>query len=99
MATRKHLFDLRKKLGIDGHHVFEMAMGWTILDHPDFAIALNDLGFDFADLLVNKDADVFLAADDGFTCFDHAVGTEGIGRPWPAQGWLTFLPRFQKGFF
>src|SRR6185369_932634 len=98
IATRKHLFDVREKLGIDGHHVFEVAVGWTILDHPDLAVAFNDLRLDFADLFINKNADVFFTADDCLARFDNAVGTEGIGRAWPAEGWLTFLPRFQKGF-
>src|SRR6185369_415232 len=98
VTTGKHLFDVREKLGIDGHHVFEVAVGWTILDHPDFAVALDDLRFDFADLFIDQNADVFPTADDLFARFDNAVGTEGIGRSGPTQCWLTLLPRFQKGF-
>ena len=64
IATGKHRFDVGQKLRIDSHHVFEVTVDWTILDHPDLAIALDDLRFDLADLLVNQNADVFLAADE-----------------------------------
>src|SRR5215218_3906718 len=76
---------MRQKLRIDGHHVFEVTVHRTIFDHPDFAVALDDLCFDLADFLVDENADVFLAADDSFACFDDAVGTEGISRAWPGR--------------
>src|SRR5258707_49392 len=40
VATGKHLFNVRQKLGIDRHHIFNVPMYRTILDHPDFVIAL-----------------------------------------------------------
>ena len=49
---------VRQKLGVDSHHVFEVTVNWTILDHPDFTIALDNLGLDLANLL-----DVLQAVD------------------------------------
>ncbi len=50
----KQRFNVLQKLRIDRHHVFEMAVGRTILDHPDLAIAFDDLRLDLADVFVDK---------------------------------------------
>src|SRR6185369_8665724 len=98
VAAWKHGLDVGKKLGVDGHHVFEVAMNRAVFNHPDFAVALDNLGLDFADLFVDQNTDVFLAADDLFARFDDAVRTEGVSGAWPPQGWLALLPGFQQGF-
>jgi hypothetical protein len=67
-------------------------MDRTIFDHPDFAIALDDLSFDFTNFFVDQNRNVFFSADDLFTGFNLAVGTEGIGRAWPAECRLALLP-------
>jgi hypothetical protein len=92
ISTRKHLLDVRKELGINRHHIFEMTMHWTILNHPDLAVAFNDLRLDFTNLLINKDTDIFLSAQDCFTRLDHAVRAKRIGSPGPAKGRLALLP-------
>jgi hypothetical protein len=38
---------VREKLRVNRHHVFVVAVNRTILNHPDFVVALDDLRFDF----------------------------------------------------
>jgi hypothetical protein len=98
VATRKHLFYMRQELDVDCHHVLEVPVNRTILDHPNFAITLDDLGLNFADFLVNQNANVLLSADNRFPGLDHAVRTKRIRGSRPTQGWLALLPGFQQGF-
>jgi len=42
-----------EEFGVDGHHIFVVAVDRAVLDHPDLAIALDNLRFDLADLLVH----------------------------------------------
>src|SRR5262245_36169556 len=98
IASRKHRFDVGEKLGVDGHHVFEVTMSGTILNHPDLPVAFDDLRFDLADFFVDENADVFFAGDNRFARVDDAVWTERIGGAWPTEGWFALLPGFQKGF-
>ena len=51
VAAGEVLLDPVQELGVDGHHVFVLAVNRAFLDHPDFAVALDDLRLDFADLL------------------------------------------------
>src|SRR5688500_14379669 len=97
VAPWEHLLDVSEKLGVDGHHVFEVAVDRAILDHPDLIVALDDLRFDFTDLLINKVADFSLSADDGFARFDHAVWTKRVGSSGPSERWLALLPGFEQG--
>jgi hypothetical protein len=54
IATRKHGFDVRQKLRVDGHHVFEVPVIRAILNHPNLAVAFDNLRFDLTNLLVDQ---------------------------------------------
>ena len=43
VAAGEDLFDPFEELHIDGHQVFGLAMLRTIFDHPDLAVALDDV--------------------------------------------------------
>ena len=92
VTTRKHLLNVRQELDVDRHHVFEVPVDRTILDHPDFSVALDDLRLNLAHLFVNQNAHVLLAANYRFPGLDHAVRTKRIGRSRPTQGRLALLP-------
>ena len=96
VAAGELLFDPLEKLGVDGHHVFVVAVQRAIFDHPDFAVALDDLGLNFADLLVHEVAPIFFAGDDGFAGFFHAGRAERVGLAREAERRLGLLPRFQQ---
>src|SRR5215213_437148 len=64
VAAPKHRLDVREELRGNRHHVFIVAVLGAVLDHPDLAVALDDLSLDLADLLVDQEANIFLAADD-----------------------------------
>src|SRR5208337_3698463 len=87
-----------EEAGINGHHVFIVAMLGTVLNHPDLTIALDDLRLDLADLFVHEVAPIFRAADDGLACFFHAGRTKRVGLPWKAERWLGLFPGFQERF-
>jgi hypothetical protein len=61
VSSRKHLFDVGKKLRIDRHHVFEVAMSRTILHHPDLTITFDNLSFDLTDLLIDQNGYILFA--------------------------------------
>ena len=54
VAAGEERFDMLEKLRVDRHHVFEMAVVGTFLDHPDLAVALDDLSLDLADFSLTK---------------------------------------------
>ena len=85
-----------RNFDVDRHHVFEVPVDRTILDHPDFAVALDDLRLDLANFLIDQNTDVLLAADNRFARFDHAVWTKRISGARPAERRLALLPRFQQ---
>ena len=43
VAAREVLLDPLEELRVDRHHVFDMAVLRAILDHPDLAVAFDDL--------------------------------------------------------
>jgi len=92
VAARELFFDVVQKFGVDGHHIFVMAVNWAILDHPNFAVALDDLRLDFADLFVHQVAPVLFAMNDGFARLFDAIGTERIGLSRPAESRLGLFP-------
>ena len=71
-------------------------MNWAIFHHPDFAIALHDLSLDFANLFIEENRNLFLAAENRFTSLSNAVWTKRVRNPWPAQRRFCLLPRFQQ---
>src|SRR5215472_694770 len=98
ITARELRFNPLKELGIDGHHVFVMAVNRAILDHPDLAVALDNLRLNLADLFVHQVAPVFFAVDDGFARLFDAIRTERVGLPRPAEGRLGLFPRLQERF-
>src|SRR5690606_32177213 len=78
------------------HHIFEMAVLRTILDHPYLAVAFDDLRFDLTDLFINKCRNVALARKYLFAGLDNAVRTQRIRLTRKTKRRLCFLPRFQK---
>src|SRR5262245_7455988 len=82
--------------GVDRHHVLEVAVKRAILDHQDLAVALDDRGFDLADLLIEKDADVLLAVENVLPRLASAGGAERIGLTGPAEGRLGLLIRLEQ---
>src|SRR6266849_1602442 len=92
IAAGELLLDVVEEFGVDGHHVFVVAVDGAVFDHPNFAVAFDNLRFDLADLLVHEVAPVFFAVNDGFAGFFDAIGTERIGLPRPAEGWLGLFP-------
>ena len=85
-----------KKAGIDRHHVFEVAVDRAFLHHQDLAVALDDIGFDLAQLFVLQDLDRQLAVDDLLADLGDALGAERIGLARPAQLRLLLLPALQQ---
>ena len=81
IAAGEQLLDVRKELDVDRHHVFEMAVRRTILDHPYLAVTLDDLGLDLTDLFIDQNANFLFAAKDLFARLDHAVRAQRIRLP------------------
>src|SRR6266542_2364242 len=80
----EHLFDVCEEFNVDGHHVFKVPVHRTIFDHPNLAIAFDDLSFDFPDFFIDQNTHVLLAADDRFPGLDYTVWTKRIRSSRPA---------------
>ena len=96
VSARKLLFNPAKELGINGHHVFVVAVERAVLHHPDLPVALDNLRFDLADLFVHQIAPILLAGNDRLARFFDARGTKRIRLPREAQRGLGLLPGFQQ---
>ena len=96
VAAGKDLFEVLEEGGVDGHHVFKVAVLGAILDHQDLAVALDDLRFDLANLLIQKDFVGQLAVDDLLADLRNALWAEGIGGAGPAKGRLFLLIGLQQ---
>ena len=96
VAAREHLLEVLEELGVDRHHVFEVAVNRAVLHHQDLAVALEDRRLDLADLLVQQDADVLLAVEDLLPRFAHAGRAERVGLARPAERRLGLLLRLQQ---
>ena len=81
-----------KNAGVDRHHVFEVAVDRAILHHQDLAVALDDLGLDFADLFVAQDLDRQFAVDDLVADLRNALRAERIGGARPAEVAASAFP-------
>ena len=98
VAAGEALFKMLEEGGIDGHHVFEVAVLGAVLHHQDLAVALDDLRLDFADLFIEQDFVGQLAVEDLLADLGDALGTERICGARPAQRRLLFLVALQEWF-
>ncbi len=96
VAAREQRFHVLQKLRVDRHHVFEMAVRRTILDHPNLPVTLDDLRLDLADILINKRSHLAVAAEDLLTRFDNTIWAQTVRLPRKPKRRLRFLPRLQK---
>ncbi len=53
----KRLLEMPEELRINGDDIFEMSVDGAILDHQDFAVALDDLRLDFTGPFVQRERD------------------------------------------
>ena len=97
VAAGEALFEVLEELGVDGHDVFKVAVLGAVLDHEDLAVALDDLGLDFADLLVEQDFVGQLAVEDLLADLGDALGTERVSGARPAEGRLLLLIALEEG--
>jgi hypothetical protein len=98
VASREHFFEVPEKGGIHRHHVLEMAVNRAVLHHQDLAVAFEDRRLDFADLLIQQDADVLLAVENFLSRLAHARRAERVGLARPAQWRLGLLVGLEQGF-
>src|SRR6185312_906309 len=99
VAAGKVVFEVLKERRVDGHYVVKMAMLGAVLDHQNLAIALDDLGLDFANLLIQKDLVRQLAVENLLAALRDALGAQRVGGARPAQGRLFLLPALQERLF
>jgi len=52
VAAGENIFEVLREFGVNRHQVFEVPVLGAVLDHPDFAVAFDDLGLDLADFFV-----------------------------------------------
>jgi hypothetical protein len=99
VAAGEVLFDPLEELHVDGHEVFGFAVLRAFLHHPDLTVALDNFGFDLADLLMEQLGLFGLSAEEGFSGFLDASRAQRIRLPGPTEGRFCLLPGFQKRLF
>ena len=92
VAAGEALFKMLEEGRIDRHHVFKVAVLGAVLHHQDLAVALDDLGLDFAHLLVEQDFVGQLAVENLLANLGDALGTERVRGARPAERRLFLLP-------
>ena len=97
VAAGEALFQVLEEGRVDRHDVFKVAVLGAVLDHQDLAVALDDLGLDFAHLLVEQDFVGQLAVENLLADLGDALGTERVRGARPAEGRLLLLPALLQG--
>ena len=96
VAAGEALFKMLEEGRVDGHDVFKVAMLGAILHHQDLAVALDDLGLDFAHLLVEQNFMGQLAVQNLLADLRHALGAQRVRGARPSEGRLFLLPALQE---
>ena len=96
IAARERILKVLKECRVHCHQVFELTVNGAFLYHEDLAVALNDLGLDFAHLLVAQDLDRHLAVEDLLTDFGDALRAEGVRLTRPSHLRLDLFPGLQE---
>jgi len=71
-----------EKTRVNGHQVFKAPMLGAFFHHQNLAVALDDGGFDFADLFVHQHFVGKVAIENLLADFGHAIS--GTGSQWHA---------------
>ena len=98
VAAGENVFQMLRELGVDRHHVFEVAVRRAILHHQDLAVALDDLRLDLADFFVHQHFMRQMAVENLLPDFRHTLRAQRIGRARPAQRRLRLLVRLEQRF-
>ncbi len=96
IAAGENVFEVLREFRVNRHQVFEVPVLGTVLDHPDLAVALDDLGLDLAHFFVHQHVDRQVAVENLLPNFRHALGTKRIGRPRPAERRLRLFPGLEQ---
>jgi hypothetical protein len=96
IAAGKHFLEVLEEVGVDRHHVLEVAVNGAVLHHQDLAVALEDSRLDLADLLVEENADVLLPVENRLPRFARAGGAQRVGLARPAERRFRFLVRLEE---
>ena len=97
VATGEHAFDFLQEGRVHRHHVFEVTVDCAILHHQDFAVAFNDAGLNFADLLIAQDFNRDFTGHDFVADLGNTLRAQRIGGTGPAKWRLLFFPGLQQG--
>src|SRR5580692_1157261 len=98
VAAGEDVFQVLGEFGVDGHHVFEVAVFRAVLDHQNLAVAFDDGGFDLAYFLVHQNFVRQFAIENLLADFRHTLRAQRIGGAGPAEGWLRLLVGLEQRF-
>ncbi len=91
VAAGENVLEVLGEIGVDRHHVFEVAVDGAVLHHQNSAVALDDGGFDLADLFIHQHFVRQFAVENLLADFRDTLGAERIGGAGPAERWLGFF--------
>src|ERR1039458_10065506 len=76
VAAGKTLFQVLSEFRVNRHQVFEVPVLGAVLDHPDLAVAFDDLGFNLSHFFVHQHVDRQMAVENLLPNFRHAPRTK-----------------------
>src|SRR6266496_1510753 len=91
IAAREDVFKVLRKVSVNRHQILEAAMLGALFDHPNFAVLLDDGGFDLADFFIEQHFVRQMAVENLLTDFGHALRAKRVGRARPAEWRLRLL--------
>ncbi len=96
VAARKHVFQMLRKIRINGHQIFKAPVLGALFYHQNLAIALDDGGLDLANLFVHQHFVGKMPIKNLLPDFGHALRAQRVSRARPAQRRLRLLIRLQQ---
>src|SRR5208282_2607088 len=97
IAAGENFFEVLREFRVDRHQVFEVPVLGAVLNHPDLAVAFDDLGLDLANFFAHQNIDWQVAVKNLLPNFRYALGTKRIGRARPAERRLRLFPGLEQG--
>ncbi len=85
VAAGENVFQVLGEIGVDRHHVFEVAVLGAIFHHQNLAVALDDGGLDLSYFFVHQNFVRKFAVENLLADFRDTLRAERIGGAGPAE--------------
>src|SRR6266851_4957260 len=96
VTTKKERFNALEKGRIRGHYIDELTMLRAGLSHHDLSVLFQNLGFDFAGMLIHQRLESRFSGNHGVADLFDATRAEAVSFAGKAKRWRTSLVGLQQ---